>query len=521
MRFFLFFIAFWAFNTSIFAQKKNHNYQYSIRQATSTIKIDGVVDEKAWQKAAEAKDFFMVLPMDTSRAAVKTEVRMTYDNDHLYIMAVCHEGTEGDYMVESLRRDFNFGKNDNFIVFIDPFNDQTNGFAFGVNAVGAQWDGTMYEGGKVDLSWDNRWNSAVKNLEGKWIFEAAIPFKTIRYKKDVREWGINFSRNDLKTTEKSSWAPVPRQFPTASMAYNGSLVWDNLPPQPSANISVIPYALGGVTKDFEKKTDATFRKDIGADAKIALSSSLNLDVTVNPDFSQVEVDQQVTNLDRFELFFPERRQFFLENGDLFSNFGYSTLRPFFSRRIGLNVPIQFGARLSGKIDSDTRIGVMNMQTAKDEKIGLPSQNFSVVAVQRKIQKRSNIGAFFIDKESLNYKPDATSPLPQYSKYNRNMGIEYNLASSNNAWTGKALLMKSYSPNVSSKDIVQAGNLQYSSKAWTISWAHEYVGKNYNAEVGYVPRTGYVKFSPSVTYLFFPKRWQYIDAWTYSFYVSLF
>lgn len=501
----LFIIAFIVFLSPLTAQKKNQDYKYPITKATSAIKIDGVIDEQAWQDAVLAENFFMVLPMDTSRANVKTEVRMTYDGDNLYIMGVCYEGMKGDYMVESLRRDFSFGKNDNFIVFIDPFNDQTNGFAFGLNAVGAQWDGMMYEGAKVDLSWDNKWFSSVKNYEGKWIFEAAIPFKTIRYKKGITEWGINFSRNDLKTTEKSAWAPVPRQFPTASLAYTGSLVWDNPPPTPRTNISVIPYALGGVTKDFVNNKDATTRKDIGADAKIALSSSLNLDVTVNPDFSQVEVDQQVTNLDRFELFFPERRQFFLENGDLFSNLGYSSLRPFFSRRIGLNVPIQFGARLSGKLNENVRIGAMNMQTKEDESRGLPSQNFTVLALQRKIQKRSNIGAFLINKQSLNYNSDTVTGANKYSNFNRNMGIEYNLASNNNAWTGKAVLMKSFSPKVSTKDFVQAANLQYSSKHWTVSWAHEYVGKNYNAEVGYVPRTGYVKFNPNISYLFFPKK----------------
>ena len=285
----------------LLAQKKNANVQYPIQKATSPIKIDGVTDEQAWQDAPLAKDFHMVLPMDTSLSKVKTEVRMTYDKDFVYISAVCYEGMDGSYVVESLKRDFGFGKNDNFLVFIDPFNDQTNGFAFGVNAVGAQWDGMMYNGGSVDLSWDNKWYSKVKNYAGKWVFEAAIPFKSIRYKKDVMQWGINFSRNDLKTTEKSSWAPVPRQFPTASMAYNGSLMWDAPPPTPGANISVIPYVLGGVTKDYANKKDATTRQEIGGDAKIALNSSLNLDITINPDFSQVEVDQQVTNLDRFEL----------------------------------------------------------------------------------------------------------------------------------------------------------------------------------------------------------------------------
>jgi Domain of unknown function (DUF5916)/Carbohydrate family 9 binding domain-like len=486
------------------AQKKNENYQYPIQKATGVIKIDGIVDEQAWQDALLVKDFFMVLPMDTSRASVKTEVRMTYNNDFLYIMAICYEGMDGSYVVESLKRDFNFGKNDNFLVFIDPFNDQTNGFAFGANAVGAQWDGMMYNGGNVDLSWDNKWYSKVKNHAGKWIFEAAIPFKSIRYKKDVTQWGINFSRNDLKTTEKSAWAPVPRQFPTASLAYTGSLMWDAPPPTPGANVSLIPYALGGVTKDYANKKDATTRKEIGGDAKIAISSSLNLDITINPDFSQVEVDQQVTNLDRFELFFPERRQFFLENGDLFSNYGYGSLRPFFSRRIGLNAPIQFGARLSGKLDPKTRIGVMNMQTDKVKALGLPAQNFTVVSMQRKIQSRSNIGAFVINKESLNYTYDATSNLPKYSNYNRNMGVEYNLASSNNVWTGKALLMKSFTPSVKDKDYVHAANLNYSSKAWNISWQHQYVGKNYNAEVGYVPRTGYINLNPSMSYTFFPK-----------------
>ena len=235
------------------AQKKNESYQYPIRPATSAIKIDGIIDEAAWQSADEVSDFFMVLPMDTSRAQVKTAVRMTYDNDNMYIVAVCYNGFQGEPVVESLRRDFNFGKNDNFIVFIEPFNDQTNGFAFGSNAVGAQWDGTMFNGGSVDLSWDNKWTSEVKTYADKWVFEAAIPFKSIRFKDGVTNWGINFSRNDLKTTEKSSWAPVPRQFPTASLAYNGSLIWDKAPPAPSVNISAIPYVLGGLTKDYANK----------------------------------------------------------------------------------------------------------------------------------------------------------------------------------------------------------------------------------------------------------------------------
>ncbi|MDG1277327.1 MAG: DUF5916 domain-containing protein [Algoriphagus sp.] len=488
-----------------FAQKINADYRLNIKKASSAIIIDGVLDEKAWEDADVATDFFMITPMDTSFAQVRTDVRMSYDQEHLYLIVVNYHALPGPYMVESLRRDFSFGKNDNFLLFMDPFDDQTNGFSFGANAAGAQWDGIMSNGGSVDLSWDNKWTSKVTNYDDKWIFEASIPFKSIRYKKGISEWGINFSRLDLKTTEKSGWAPVPRQFPSASLAYTGILAWDNPPPPAGANVSVIPYVLGGVAKDFENDGENVYRREIGMDAKIGLTSSLSLDLTVNPDFSQVEVDRQVTNLDRFELFFPERRQFFLENGDLFANFGYSTIRPFFSRRIGLNVPIQYGARVSGRINKDWRVGAMTMQTAEVEKDALPSQNFTVMSLQRQVGARSNIGAIFVNKQSLRYNPDATEEgKPVYTEFNRNAGLEYNLASSNNLWTGKAMVLQSFAPDNSGNGFVHAANLKYASGNLTWNWQHEYVSESYTAEVGYVPRRGYYKINPSGGYLFFPK-----------------
>src|SRR5690554_440109 len=491
-------------NFSVFGQKINDSYRLYIQKASSPVVIDGIMDEKAWLDADVATDFFMILPMDTSYAEVPTDVRMTYDDENLYLFVVNYHGLPGPYMVESLRRDFSFLKNDNFLLFMDPFDDQTNGFSFGANAAGAQWDGIMYNGGSVDLSWDNKWVSAVKNYEDRWTFEAAIPFKSIRYKKGITEWGINFGRNDLKTTEKSSWAPVPRQFPSASLAYTGVLVWDEPPPYAGSNISLIPYVLGGTNKDFNTQGEAEYRRDVGMDAKVALGSSLNLDLTVNPDFSQVEVDRQITNLDRFELFFPERRQFFLENGDLFANFGYENLRPFFSRRIGLNAPIHFGARLSGKIDRNWRVSAMNMQTGSVDDIGLPAQNFTVMGLQRRIFARSIIGAIFINKQSLNYSPDPLSGQPVHSQYNRNIGHEYNLASSNNLWTGNAMVLTSFGPNNTEESLVHAANLKYTSGNLNWNWRHEYVSENYVAEVGYVPRTGYYKLNPSIGYLFFPR-----------------
>ncbi|GAC1707705.1 MAG: hypothetical protein NVS9B7_21370 [Flavisolibacter sp.] len=465
--------------------------------------MDGLDNDAAWQKAETARDFFMVLPMDTSHSLVKTEVKMTYDDKNIYLLAICY--AEGTQMVESLRRDFNFGKNDNFLVFIDPFQDGTNGFAFGTNAAGAQWDGQMFEGGSVDLSWDQKWTSAVKRYSDRWIMEMSLPFKTLRDKKNATSWGINFSRNDLKTTEKSSWAPVPRQFPTASRAYTGNLLWEIPPPIQGANISIIPYGLAGYTKNFEQGGKTEFKRALGGDAKFSLTSSLNLDLTINPDFSQVEVDKQETNLSRYELFFPEKRQFFLENGDLFNNFGYPTLRPFFSRRIGLGVPIEFGVRLSGKIDQNWRLGIMDIQTKSLKNQALPQQNFAVIALQRKIFSRSNIGFILLNKESLNYTPPKDSSYPRYSLYNRNVGVEYNLASNNNLWTGKLLVLKSFFSGKRGDDIIHAGHLKYSSRKWNIYGQYEYSGKNFYAELGYIPRNGYVKFNPQISYFFFPPR----------------
>jgi hypothetical protein len=462
------------------------------------------MDDPAWQDAEAANNFYMVLPMDTSFAKTKTEVRMAYDDKNIYIVATCFKALPGQSMVESLKRDFAFQKNDNFIFFMDTYNDQTNGYSFGTNAVGAEWDGTMYEGGKVDLNWTNKWVSAVKDYPDRYVFEASIPFKSIRYKRGISEWGINFSRNDLKTTEKSSWTPIPRQFPTASLAYTGTLVWDNPPPDPGPNIAIIPYFLTGVTKDYAGHKNAALHLEAGGDAKIAVSSALNLDLTVHPDFSQVDADKQVTNLSRYELFYPETRQFFLENGDQFNNFGYASIRPFFSRRIGLTSTIIGGARLSGKLDQNWRIGVMDMQTNSNDETGIPAQNFTVIALQRKVFARSNIGFLFVNKESFNYPP-TTSATPTDSKYNSNFGLEYNLASSDNLWTGKALVLKSFSPDKKGHDFTQAGNLQFANKYWNIGGQYEVVGSNYNAGVGYVPRQGYIKLNPYIGYLFFPKQ----------------
>jgi hypothetical protein len=478
----------------LIGQVNTDDYRLSIQKTNEKIKIDGVLEEAAWKNAAVAKDFFMITPVDTGKATQFSEARVSFDDENLYIAIIFfNNSTQGKYVVESLKRDFSFGKNDNFLVAIDPFNNQNTGFAFGLNAYGAQWDGTMYDGRSVDLNWDTKWYSEVQFDEEKWVCEIAIPFKSIRYNEEITEWGINFSRLDLKASEKSSWAPVPRQFPSVTLAYAGALVWDSPPPKQSSNVSLIPYLSNNLNSQDNATPNNTFK--VGGDLKYSLTSALNLDVTVNPDFSQAEVDQQVTNLDRFELFFPERRQFFLENGDLFSNFGYTTIRPFFSRRIGLNVPIQGGIRLSGNLDENWRIGIMDIQTRQDEGLNLAAENFGVVTLQRKVFDRSNLSVIFVNKQAINLNNDQNNT----SAYNRNVGLEYNYFSADNLWNGKLLFLKSLSPLAKQQGEVFASHIGYQSTRWNWRLQQEYISGNYSAEVGFIPRNNYIKLQATGGY----------------------
>ena len=461
--------------------------------------MDGVINEKDWLQAEPASNFYMVLPYDTGHCAAKSEVKMLYDDKAFYLAVTFHDTLPGKRPVESFRRDFTFANNDNFLVFIDPFNDQTTGYSFGVNAVGAMWDGTMSGGAPVNLNWDCKWDVKIKNYPDKLTAEFRIPFKSVRYKRDLNHWNIQFSRLDLKLNEKSAWAPVPRQFPTASLAYAGQLIWEMPPPKSGLKLSLIPYLYGSASRNFEKKQPTSYRNDFGIDAKLGLSSSLNLDLTYNPDFSQAEVDDQVTNLERFELYFPEKRQFFLENSDLFGNFGTANVRPFFSRRIGLDAPVNWGTRLSGRIGQDWRIGMMDMQTGTEG--DYLSRNFFVASVQKKIFSRSNIGAIFVNKQQLNI-PDTWSG----NSYNRVAGLEYNLASRNNFWNAKLFGQKSFSPKANSaEEYAQGLNMIHSRKNYLLEFTQMYVGKDFNTETGYAPRTDYFRINPKVTTKFYPKR----------------
>ncbi|MEX0945291.1 MAG: DUF5916 domain-containing protein [Balneolaceae bacterium] len=475
----------------------NSHYELHIQKMSGIITLDGVIDEGDWIQADVADEFFMVTPYDTSYSEAKSEIRMTYDEDAIYLSLIFFDVISAPRVVESLRRDFAFGTNDNFLLFLDPFNDLTTGYSFGVNAAGAKWDGTMSSGSAVDLAWDAKWEVVVRDYDDKWIAEMRIPFKSIRYKAGLDSWNINFSRLDLSINEKSAWAPVPRQFPTASLAFTGKLKWDQPPPDPGLQLSIIPYVFGGASRDFEFEDETNYRTDFGMDAKLALSSSLNLDLTYNPDFSQADVDQQITNLDRFELFFPEKRQFFLENSDLFANFGSNRIRPFFSRRIGIDAPVLAGARLSGNLGQDWRIGVMNMFTEESDMA--PASNFFVATIQKQVFSRSNISAILVDRQNVD-----ESAFENIGSYNRTGGLQFNLATQDNRWSGRVFAFKSFTDGLDQgSDFAQGTILAYSRQRVRLEFLQQYVGEQYFAGAGFVPRTNFFQLEPTATVRFYP------------------
>lgn len=492
--------------------------QLRIKKSASPITVDGDMTEAAWQAAEVATDFQQFYPNDDVKAKMQTEVRLTYDADFLYVFAIMHNNGPRNYVTPSLRRDFRGEANDTFVIQLDTYQDKTNSFQFGTNPYGVQREGLVANGGSdnfsFSLDWDNKWFSAAKMLENSWVCELAIPFKSIRYKSGLSAWNVNFYRIDSHETERSTWAPIPRNMPLISLAFSKPLIWDEPLKKSDANISLIPYIAETGSKDYVEDY-ARNKIEVGLDAKIGITSALNLDVTINPNFSQVEVDQQVTNLDRFEIFFPEKRQFFLENADLFSGFGTFGAQPFFSRRIGvardettgqnINNPIYAGIRLSGKINNDWRVGALSMQAGSDKEVDLPTTNYSVAAIQRKLFTRSNISAIVVHKQAFqdSVRGDFTWR-PQ--RHNTVVGLDYNHASANGKFASKFYYHHAFSPNPALQDSAYSTGIDmgYTSRPFDFGLLARTVGNDFNPEVGFVRRTRFSQVAPEMYFWVYPK-----------------
>ena len=487
-----------------------------VKRTSEDITLDGELTEKAWFTSVPAKHFWQYFPTDSAQAKGQTEIYMVYDDEFLYVGVKCYT-KEGEYITPSLRRDFSMRGNDNISLVFDTYSDNNNAFMFGMNAHGVRREALISGGGRrsndFGVSWDNKWYGESKMYEDYWVAEMAIPFKTFRYNEGVKRWGFNCYRNDTKHNEISSWNRIPQNQIVMDLGFMGNMIWDEPLKKPGTNISVIPYAIASSVRDFEDETQTgtDYSGNAGFDAKIGVTSALNLDLTVNPDFSQVEVDRQVTNLDRFEIFFPERRQFFLENADLFGGFGFSRLNPFFSRRIGVAIdtatgqniqnPILYGARLSGKLNNRLRVGLLNMQTAAEEENGLPSFNYTVAAVQQEILSRSNLAFVFVNKQAINGDPNSDL----YSMFNRVAGAEYRIFSKDNRLSGKIFYHQSFTPTNEDHQYSSGMFLNYITRNYRLEFANMLVGNDYNPAVGFAPRKDFWFYSPEVEFFFYPQK----------------
>lgn len=485
-------------------------YRFEIAKAGSAILIDGVLDDTTWAQAPKLESFWLHFPIDDARPHHNTEVQLAYDEEFIYIGVVCFDSST--QVIQTLRRDSRINDSDAFFVVMDPLNEKTNGFAFQVNAAGAQAE-ALVSLDDIDLNWDNKWYSATRQYADRWTAELAIPFRSLRYAENVREWGINFGRVDRKRNEEHTWARVPLQFPAHDFGYLGILAWDTPPPKAKSLASVNPFVSARVdqTGNSQLEPDAA----IGLDAKVAVSSSMNLDLAVNPDFSQVEVDQQVTNLTRFSIFFPERRTFFLENSDVFNAFGVGSVQPFFSRRIGLNAdgtpaPIQFGARLSGSLDEKTRLGVMDVQTRSLE--DTPGQNYAAFALHQRILKRSVVRGYMFNRQATQAGEwDAQD-------YGRNAGLDLTLISPDGKWSGSSGFHQSFKPNISGNDYALTGTINYNGRQFRTFLNASHVRADYYADMGFIPQTvnydaerdtfirlGFTSLLNMIDYYHFPKN----------------
>ncbi len=463
-------------NAQLSSEEIQDQFQITIKKTNEKIKIDGLLDEAVWNSVSATGDFYQKYPNLSEGANPKTEVRLCYNDQFLFISAVCYETK--DVIVKSLKRDKDYFDGDGFGIIIDPLNTKASGFFFGVNTEGVQTEGVEQSSNfDLNLNWDNKWYAETNITQEAYTVEIAIPFKTLRFDPSQKIWGINFIRNAINKNEYHSWTPIPEQYRGVDLGFTGKLIWETAPPKANGNISLIPYVSIG-------RTNTDFNYNAGLDAKVALNSALNLDLTLNPDFSQVEIDEQQTNLTRFNIFLPEKRTFFLENDDLFSSFGIPGIKPFQSRTIGLNaageaIPILYGARLTGNLTERLRTGVMNVQTLAtgDE----DAENFSAVSIYQTLFKRSRLKAMFNNRQSI------TDGKFNDTAYGRNLSTEFTYVSDDNKWQSWVGWSESFKKDIKGQTGSYSTGMFYSGNKWNVLSMFNGVGKNYYTDMGFAFR----------------------------------
>ena len=478
--------------------------------------LDGdVLGDPVWAAVEPVSGFRQSAPDEGRPATERTEVRVLFTDDTIYFGIVCYDEDPSGIIVSDSRRDSSMNNADSFQMVLDTFSDRQNGFVFGTTPAGQEYDGQVTDegggrslfgggggggfsrgsGGGFNLNWDGAWQVRTSTSDVGWSAEFAIPFRTIRFPaRENQSWGVNFQRNIRRRNETAFWAPLPRQYNLYRVSMAGQLAGVTTPANATGNLQLTPYIVGEIaTRDAAPDRDPLALGDVGVDLKFSVTSGLTLDATYNTDFAQVEVDNQQINLDRFNLFFPEKRPFFLENAGVFSvnnqgpasgmNLGQTEL--FFSRRIGITdagaqIPILGGARLSGKVSDGVTVGILNMQT--DSLRGVAqANNFTVARVRRDLPNRSSVGGLFVNRQS-------TGSLAPANDYNRTYAVDGRWGIGQNGLV-QGFVGRTQTPGRTGRDHALSVSTRYDSEAWRVISGYQENGEDFNPEVGFLRRTG--------------------------------
>lgn len=461
--------------------------QFPVARATSAITIDGRLDEASWSLASPITEFVQKEPDQGSPGSHRTEVRLLSDDKALYVSAICFQ-EQSDLRVQNLQRDFSYEENDLFGLAIDGFLDNRSAVVFQTSPYGNQRDMEVIDSDAFNTDWNARWDVRTRIEADRWTVEMAIPWSTLRYPRDADRLGVIFTRNLRQLNEFTTMPAVPRVYTAYRMAYQGEMVGLATPP-PATNLQVTPYVL---IENINQ--DSSWNVEAGGELKWAITPNTVLDATVNTDFAQAEVDRQVVNLDRFSVFFPEKRQFFLENANLFNPSVTNWIRPFFSRRIGLDdsgrpIDIDGGLRLTSR-SSSHEIGLLTMsQSALDSS---PESTFGVARYSRNLAGQSRLGGMATWRHDAAV---ATGDLQQDANNNFTYTVD-------GLWRASPSVAVQAMASVSEDDL-EGGGLggqlwAYYENNWLYVGLLEYYNKDYEPGIGLeILDANYVMHSPAV------------------------
>ncbi|MEM6265549.1 MAG: DUF5916 domain-containing protein [Bacteroidota bacterium] len=479
------------------------------------INLDGALDEPDWQNAQVITDFFRREPRQGGEIRYETQVRILYDDKNLYVGAFCKDSTGlKGIRVQDLRRDFNWGENDIIGVALDPQNLKQYAQAFQTTPYGNQRDFQNFNGNNYDSGWNTLWKVRTKRTGEGYTAEFAIPFKTLRYDKPKEgepvEWGLTLMRYARRDIEVTSFPAIPQSFSPYRMTYAAKLTGVEVPP-PSANIRVEPYTLyqyDNIPTGDEPVQEGKFK--VGGDIKWAINPRTVLDVTYNTDFAQADLDGAVNNLERFNVFFPERRQFFLENSGIWAGSSQRAIIPFFSRRIGLQgnfnaapAPIDIGTRFTQRTDKQTIAGLFVRQRATETS---QASNFGVGRYLRNYGRENNVGVMVTHRFD-----EASTELGADANHNTTITVDGRIRPKSE-WDIAYLLSTSIDENTG--EVGYAGRISAGTRTnkYYLGYSTEFTGANYRPGMGFVSQNDVIRHNPGGYYIWRPQNIDFIRRW---------